>query len=592
MEENNQNLNNMGVETPTPEVPAETPVVDTPVTPVEEAPVEATPVEAAPAEVPVEVTPEAAPVEEAPVEATPVEAPVEAAPEVAMPTEVPAMEQVQAEVAPVEEAAPSMETPAMNVNPVPVEEAVTEAPDLPVVDPAPAVAEMPEAPAVAETVDSPVETVTPEAMPTDTAAVPDDAANPPAEEKKSKAGVIILVIVLLLAIAAAVYFFLIKGKEEPTPEPTPSTPSTKAETKYLKHIGTSEDGVNYESEIILNADGTFLNYVLDANGDIYVLAGTYQESDTEYVFNIANKFVNDTCSTPETVTNRIAKNADGTLTQEDGNGFETVEEAAITHINEINNTKNISCNAEPVDQPEENNTVEENTTTEDNSTKTVEVESVTLDKESNELIVGKNFTLKATVKPKDATDQKITWETSDKSVATVKDGKVTAVKAGSAIITAKTSNGKEAKCSVTVKEEQKSDEEKWADAHPNCTYGYAVIQDGSDGKDPSGKYTKFKSKLETEVEDVGAAAANSCKTLAEIIDEVKKAAREKAAVCWTDEMVTKTVESAACKLTPGCDKKSQYGNEAVFNESKKDLIIKFWKEPANNCSKTEDDYHL
>ena len=56
-------------------------------------------------------------------------------------------------------------------------------------------------------------------------------------------------------------------------------------------------------------------------------------------------------------------------------------------------------------------------------------------------------------------------------------------------------------------------------------------------------------------------------------------------------MVTKTVESAACKLTPGCDKKSQYGDEAEFSEGKKKIIIDMWGE-ADGCTKTADDYHL
>ena len=64
---------------------------------------------------------------------------------------------------------------------------------------------------------------------------------------------------------------------------------------------------------------------------------------------------------------------------------------------------------------------------------------------------GNTYTLKATLTPSDSTDT-LTWTTSNKKVATVdKNGKVTAVKKGTATITVKTESGKTAKCKVTVR---------------------------------------------------------------------------------------------------------------------------------------------
>lgn len=61
-------------------------------------------------------------------------------------------------------------------------------------------------------------------------------------------------------------------------------------------------------------------------------------------------------------------------------------------------------------------------------------------------------TLKATVSPSNVTSKKVTWTSSNKKVATVNSrGKVTAKKPGTVTITAKTVNGKTAKCKVTVK---------------------------------------------------------------------------------------------------------------------------------------------
>ena len=78
------------------------------------------------------------------------------------------------------------------------------------------------------------------------------------------------------------------------------------------------------------------------------------------------------------------------------------------------------------------------------------VTSVELDKSSLSMIEGETYTLKATIKPDNAYDKTIKWESSLPSDATVSDkGVVTAVKAGTAIITAKCGN-KTATCQITV----------------------------------------------------------------------------------------------------------------------------------------------
>ena len=83
------------------------------------------------------------------------------------------------------------------------------------------------------------------------------------------------------------------------------------------------------------------------------------------------------------------------------------------------------------------------------SKSSVAVTSITLDKTSISLKVGEEETLTATVKPDNATDKTVTWTSSNTSVATVNDGKVKGIKAGTAVITAKAGN-KSATCNVTV----------------------------------------------------------------------------------------------------------------------------------------------
>ena len=84
--------------------------------------------------------------------------------------------------------------------------------------------------------------------------------------------------------------------------------------------------------------------------------------------------------------------------------------------------------------------------------KPVSVSGVSLNKDVLSLMTGKSETLVATVQPADATNQAVTWESSDTSVATVdKNGEVTAVKAGEALITVKTADGEFTdSCTVTV----------------------------------------------------------------------------------------------------------------------------------------------
>ena len=82
----------------------------------------------------------------------------------------------------------------------------------------------------------------------------------------------------------------------------------------------------------------------------------------------------------------------------------------------------------------------------------IDVTSVTLDQHSKTLPQGTFFQLAATVAPSDATDQGITWSSSDTNVAVVySDGTVTAVNPGTATITVTTDDGSFTDtCLVTV----------------------------------------------------------------------------------------------------------------------------------------------
>lgn len=81
----------------------------------------------------------------------------------------------------------------------------------------------------------------------------------------------------------------------------------------------------------------------------------------------------------------------------------------------------------------------------------VAIESISLDKTSITIAEGSSYTLVATINPSDSTDKTIIWSSDNEDVATVKDGKVTAISAGTATITASTADGEHtATCKVTV----------------------------------------------------------------------------------------------------------------------------------------------
>ena len=133
---------------------------------------------------------------------------------------------------------------------------------------------------------------------------------------------------------------------------------------------------------------------------------------------------------------------------------------------------------------------------------TVAIESVTLNKTELTLNVGDEETLTATVAPDDATDKTVTWSSDNTAVATVANGKVTAVSAGTATITAK-AGGKSATCAVTVNSALTEDtdfdalvsdkvtEDGWKAAFSDNAFENVTIKFSSSGDVP-GTATLFK----------------------------------------------------------------------------------------------------
>jgi len=127
-------------------------------------------------------------------------------------------------------------------------------------------------------------------------------------------------------------------------------------------------------------------------------------------------------------------------------------ETTITAIAADNETLTVSCNV----------TVSE----------MAEPESVSIDKETVSLPkLGATVTLNAQVQPPNS-DDRITWTSSDTKIAQVYDGVIVAGEVGTAEITAATSNGKTAVCSVTVTDDKQliTNDRFYTDTDGNIIY--------------------------------------------------------------------------------------------------------------------------
>ena len=103
----------------------------------------------------------------------------------------------------------------------------------------------------------------------------------------------------------------------------------------------------------------------------------------------------------------------------------------------------------------------------------VPVESVAVDPDKTTVKVGECKQLNVTISPENASDQTVTWTSSDQSIVTVdENGKITGVKPGTAAITVTTANGLTATCTVTVTA---------AGSNPDDKPGGSTGEDGGNG---------------------------------------------------------------------------------------------------------------
>ena len=198
----------------------------------------------------------------------------------------------------------------------------------------------------------------------------------------------------------------------PTSKPSTDNPNTKPDTNPDNNSGTSTPIILKVQDIILSSERATLEV-----GQTVVLTATVVPS------NVANPTVS-WYSDNE----KVAKvSSDGTVTAVSaGTANITVRSLDGSNIKE---TAEIKVNE-----------------------KAVKVTKVKLSKTSVVLKPKQSTTLKVTISPSKATNKSLVWSSSNKKVATVKDGKITAKSVGTATITVKANDGsnKKATCKITV----------------------------------------------------------------------------------------------------------------------------------------------
>ncbi len=183
----------------------------------------------------------------------------------------------------------------------------------------------------------------------------------------------------------------------------------------------------------------------------------------------------------------------------------------------------------------------------------VSVTGVTVDKRELFLEEGESVVVTATVSPEDADDKTVTWTTSDKSVATVDNGKITAISEGTAIVTVTTKDGDftaTVTVTVTAKDVLKHFDAKAATctASGNVEY-WQSEKTGKYYSDAEGKNEIASVTIEAIGHTPGAAATCDQPQICTVCEQVVKAALGHNYSAWTVTVEpTETSEGSAEKV--------------------------------------------
>ncbi len=254
----------------------------------------------------------------------------------------------------------------------------------------------------------------------------------------------------------------------------------KAECYVTVPVSVTGITINKESVTIKRGDYVAITAtVLPSNATNKVV---YWESDNEAVASVEDGIITANSAGNAIIT---AKTADGGITAQcNVTVYVAVEGVTLNKANttiKIGNSEKLIATISPYDvtdngvswhsSNENVATVEDGVVTAKSSGKTtitvktndsgktaqcvvlvpVSVTGIELNKDNVSIDIGDTTTIKATVLPTNATNKNVIWRSSNENIVTVKDGVITAISEGNAVITAITEDeGKSAECNVTV----------------------------------------------------------------------------------------------------------------------------------------------
>ncbi len=156
------------------------------------------------------------------------------------------------------------------------------------------------------------------------------------------------------------------------------------------------------------------------------------------------------------VVSLIWSSSDDSIVTVDDNGHLVAQKAGTATITVQEPNSGISASISVTVKEKPNKKPSNTTPSNSNSNTKVSVKSISLNLKEATLDVGETILVKATISPKDATNKKVTWESNNKGVATVDNGKITGISEGEATITVTTEDGKH-KASIKVKVKKKEE---------------------------------------------------------------------------------------------------------------------------------------
>ena len=251
------------------------------------------------------------------------------------------------------------------------------------------------------------------------------------DSKKSKliiAGIIAVVsIVIILIIVLVIVPMVSDGTDSPNSSATTSSEGSKKKDYDLDYLFGPDD----EETTTYEESGNESSQVPRMTIAPYTHSSSIPESS------------NESQSSESDSNSNSNSNSNGNDNSNNNSGKS--QSHSVNNNSNNNNSYNNSNNNSSYHKPESSKKEESSRNTD------IPVSGVTLNYTSTTLYEGDNISLVANISPSNATNKSVSWSSSNSSVATVRDGYVTAHSSGTAYITAR-AGSYYVNCFVTVKE--------------------------------------------------------------------------------------------------------------------------------------------